>query len=402
VTPATRFLPVVLLLVAFLSGSASARDLKVHLVTVSPGELVWERYGHNLLIFEDPADGWGISYDWGRFDFDQPGFILRFLRGEMIYATGRVDAANVLDFYVNRQGRGVLVQRLDLTPEQTIALLRACETSYLPENREYEYDYFTANCSTRLRDVVDEALAGELRKAWQGVDAGTTYRIEGERHMAPDWPVWFGMQAGFGMSADRPLDAWRAAFVPATLAELVREVEIDGRPLVAAERVLQADPLPPVPQDRPSRAWATGLIGIGIAAAMVALRVRRLTRMANGVVLAWMTFTGLAGLLGVCLWAFTEHVAGHANQTVLAASPLGLAVVAALLVKRWRRLVAGLAMTQAGLAGLAVVLYAIPGLGQENGAALAFFLPPTLAAAWVVTDDRPRRDQSPDARPAAA
>jgi hypothetical protein len=36
-----------------------------------------------------------------------------------------------------------------------------------PENREYLYDYFRDNCSTRVRDAVDRAVGGRVRQAGQ-------------------------------------------------------------------------------------------------------------------------------------------------------------------------------------------------------------------------------------------
>ncbi|HEX9754952.1 MAG TPA: hypothetical protein VGA42_04560, partial [Gemmatimonadales bacterium] len=43
--------------------------LAVYLVTFGPGPQVWERFGHNAILFRDSVTGEGPAYDYGRFDF---------------------------------------------------------------------------------------------------------------------------------------------------------------------------------------------------------------------------------------------------------------------------------------------------------------------------------------------
>src|SRR5688500_2185767 len=254
---------------------SAAQDLRVFLVTVGPGELAWERFGHNALLFIDESTGRSVAYDWGRFDFDQPNFFGRFIRGDMLYSSGAGDGDETLAFY-ERLGRRIDLQELNLTPEQAAALLRACEKGYLPENREYRYDYFLANCSTKLRDVLDEALGGAVRAQLEGIATGVTWRGEAERHVAEDWPLWAGFHVGFGRPADREIDAWEQGFLPAELRDWLRTVQItgsDGQPaaLVAREIVLTEGRLPLAPSQPPSRWWLAGLLGLMLASAMLLL-----------------------------------------------------------------------------------------------------------------------------------
>ncbi len=381
--------------------TAAAQELRVYLVTVGPGEKPWERYGHNALLFEDPQTGESLSYDWGRFDFDQPNFIARFVRGDMLYSSGVSDGNRVLGFYADQLDRRVELQELALSPEQTRRLLRLCEIANLPANSQYRYDYFIANCSTKLRDVLDEALGGQIAEQLQGVPAGTTFRDEAERHIAYHWPMWLGFNAGLGRPADRPIDAWEYTFLPAELRDWLRDVEIaadDGapRPLVRTELLLNEGDAPVTPVDPPSRWWQTGILGLALAAGMLLLTRLRRPGWSLAAAGLWFLLAGLGGTLLLLLWAFTDHWAAYWNQSLLLLSPLGLPLAFETMTQRHPRAIRLLAGIHLGLCVLGALLHLVPGVGQENLPIIALALPANAAAAWVA-GLRTGRRQSPTA-----
>ena len=49
------------------------------LVTFGPGELYFERFGHNAIWLREPAAGLDHTFNFGYFDFEQEDFFLRFL-----------------------------------------------------------------------------------------------------------------------------------------------------------------------------------------------------------------------------------------------------------------------------------------------------------------------------------
>lgn len=403
---------IIFFLVLFLyPGWAVAQDLRSFVVTIGPGDLPYERFGHNALLFIDSATGEAVAYDWGRFDFDQPNFIGRFVRGDMLYSSGAEEGNRLLSYYVDTLERDVILQELNLTPEQTAQLLNGCERGYLPENRDYRYDYFLANCSTKLRDAIDEVLDGQLKEQLAGVPADTTFRREAERHIAPDWLLWLGFQAGLGRPADRPIDAWEQAFLPAELRDWLRTVEVtdaegNTRPLVAQEVVLSEGRFLPTAVDAPNRWWQTGLIGLGLGGGMVVLgRLRRplAARLAAG---TWFLLAGLGGTFLLYIWAFSGHHAGYANQTALLLSPVGLPLAIMTLARPGRPATRWLVALHLGLSALALLLYSLPGAGQGNAAVIALVVPVNLGAAWVAmsrpcphTPDQaasPSSDAAPD------
>ena len=90
-------------------------ELRVYLLTMGPGERVWERFGHNAIWIRDPASQPDTAYNYGLFDFQQENFLLRFIRGQMWYWMAGFPAEAYVRTYV-RDNRSVWVQELNLPP----------------------------------------------------------------------------------------------------------------------------------------------------------------------------------------------------------------------------------------------------------------------------------------------
>ena len=71
--------------------------------------------------------------------------------------------------------RDVWVQPLPLTTDEKRRLLARLEHDVQDAHKRYAYDHLTDNCSTRVRDALDEATGGKLR-AMQVPSDGRTYR----------------------------------------------------------------------------------------------------------------------------------------------------------------------------------------------------------------------------------
>src|SRR5690606_4488909 len=74
----------------------------------------------------------------------------------------------------------------DLEPAEAGTLAARLAENALPGNAAYDYDYFRDNCSTRVRDALDEALGGLLGAHMHGRSRGNTYRSEAVRLARPD------------------------------------------------------------------------------------------------------------------------------------------------------------------------------------------------------------------------
>jgi len=141
----------------------AAAQIRIGVATVQPGQVFFERFGHNALVVDRPERADPITYNFGYFDPDEPGFLTHFIRGDMRYSVVALPLSTELHYY-QQDRRGVSIQWLDLDDTAAAALAAALAENVRPEHAHYRYDYFTANCSTKVRDALDQALGGTLRQ----------------------------------------------------------------------------------------------------------------------------------------------------------------------------------------------------------------------------------------------
>jgi hypothetical protein len=374
-------------------------QITVTLVTFGLGQEVFERFGHNALWIHDANTPGDSAYHWGLFSFDEPGFLVRFLTGDTKYWMGAVDVRELMEGE-RRKGRPITLQRLNLTPAQALALRDFVRWNALEENKYYRYDYFADNCATRLRDALDRAVGGAIRRATDTATTTLSYRRESVRLTDGMAPVQAGIDIALGRPADVPLTKWESFFIPMRLRDAVRGVRIPGPdgvevPLVAQEQVVPLLPdAKPIPEAAiaPSLTPRFAMLGVLLGALIVVLRVMMITRRsaAWGLALFGSAWSLLCGVLGVILlfaWIATKHVFWASNENVLLLTPFSLALVmlipAAVLSGRRERAARMVASIVVLLGVVAAVLAIVPG-GQENGAVVALFLPVHLALAWAL------------------
>jgi hypothetical protein len=355
---------------------------RIGVLVMEPGEVFFERFGHIAILVQEGDRA--TSYNFGFFDPEEPGFLDNFVHGRMMYYLIPLPLSEDLAQYRD-EGRGVTLQWLDLDPAQARATARDLAFNALPAHRRYRYDYYTDNCSTRVRDVLDRALGGRLKEQLSGRSRGNTWRSESVRLAWPAKWMAFGFHLGLGGAADRPLSRWEEAFIPMRLRESLREARrADGKPLVLSERSLVPHTLSLPPDEEPR--WRTPALIIGLALAIgVSLLGARRPRLLAGLALPFWLVVGLAGSLMAFLWFGTEHFAAHGNENLLLLSPLALG----LLPGGWRlmrgreagRLFRILLWTLAGLAAVAAFLKFLPFRPQQNVEWVLMLLPLHLALA---------------------
>lgn len=385
------------------AGPASAQrvqeadSLRVYLLTFEPGAAVWERFGHNAIWIHDPAAGTDIAYHWGLFDMSEAGFMVEFLQGRMVYSMGAADAGPLMDAY-RRVGRPVTIHELALTVEQAADLQEFVQWNIRPENRRYRYDYFRDNCSTRVRDALDDAMGGALRRELMARPAEQTYRSQAVDLTADDVLLTTAMDLGLGPLADQPITHWELAYVPMRLRDDLATMTVDragdAAPLVVSGRRLDAlsgrDPVQAGDSSPARRALGHLLAGLlvgGVLVGSAVLAARKDARSAlrsaprwvlGGLGALWGLVAGALGLILLGLWTLTDHEFAWNNENLLQANPLALAL--AVLVPLAVRRRGSVAATR--LAGLLVALslfglflHPLPVTPQANIAVIALALP---------------------------
>ncbi len=370
-------------------------QVTVYLVTVGPGEQVWEQFGHNAIWISDDSSGFNRAYNYGLFSFQQEGFVTRFLQGRMEYWMRGFDTDPHLQGYVS-EDRSVWIQELNLSTQQKTELRDFLVWNERPENRFYRYHYYYDNCSTRIRDAIDRVLEGIIEDQTGGVFPGATLRYHSLRLVSEDLLVYSGLLLGLGQPVDQPLSAWDEMFLPLKLRDHLRNVVLrndDGteQPLVLSERTLYESTEfveNAAPPKRTIHFLAVGMVlalGALLLAHMATERPGRRIFFA-GAAATWYAIVGIAGVGLAALWMFTDHDTSYRNENLFWFDPVAvlLIVLAPLLVFRvqWSIRAGRLAAVfVAGAALLGLALQIVPGMDQVNGPLIALTLPPNLAFA---------------------
>ena len=152
----------------------------VELVTMGVGALIWERHGHIALCVRYRDSRRDACYNYGIGDFGNPApMIWGFFRGTKSFWVGKLRRQPMLDFYAQAD-RTVWVQPLPLSDVEERAVIDQLERDILPENKHYSYDHFWDNCTTRVRDVLDNATGGSLASMKRGGGDKTFRRLARE------------------------------------------------------------------------------------------------------------------------------------------------------------------------------------------------------------------------------
>jgi len=380
----------------------------IHLITIGVGEAIWERFGHNGLLVQDRLTGEEIVFEWGQFSFGQVDFIPRLARGEMLYSMGAAYLTDVVRKYA-ADDRSVWAQELALTPAQEERLVGALYTNYEPENQQYLYDYYEDNCSTRLRDALDAVLNGAIYEQLAGVETGRSWRWHTRRLLQSDLGGYIGIQFVLGHPGDRKIDRWEEMFLPLQMRDFAAQATIPDpaggrRPLVVAERVLVPETgksVKAAPDSWLGRAAAIGLgaglffFGLGALGARLgaARALLGLLGSLTSVIL------GLAGTLVLIAGLFTDHDFWAWNETILLATPLSI-LLGLLLMPMWigRRpseRTVRVARWVSAIALAALLMRALPILGQDNLEVIAVLLPLHLGMAGALARARLTPDSTP-------
>jgi hypothetical protein len=354
------------------------------LVTIAPGEIYWQRFGHNAIWLREPARGLDHTFNFGYFDFEQENFFLRFLTGRMLYQSLAFSASREMAAYAG-EGRAVSAQRLDLGPAEYERLRDHLLWHVQPANRDYLYDYFLDNCSTRIRDAIDLAIDGALSAVTREQPAQASFRDHTRRLTVMTFWYYLGLETVLGRPVDRPISRWDEMFIPGILAEAVRSADVLDERGPLAENAVWIYP-PAVPESAVGSPWWRYLVASLALMIVLKLGLKGKPALAVGLARAWLLTAALLGLVLLSLWGLTDHRVVGPNANLLLFNPLFLLVLKGKPIRALLPLVA--------VGGAAALVQGWPIGWQYNLDVVALVLPLNLVAALVL-----RSSLSAPARP---
>ena len=242
-----RLIIIIFFSLGFINVKAGQDSIQVSLLTVSPGEMVYEKFGHTALRIKDLKGGYDLVFNYGLFSFDSPNFLYRFVKGETDYQLGATETDYFITDYAMRGSR-VTEQVINLNQEEANRLFELLKENYKKENRVYRYNFFFDNCSTRPKDIIIKSIDGNVEYT-EIMESPLSFRdLVYEKTGGPNTWLSFGIDLTLGANTDKKVNREEAMFLPEYLmdyfsgAEIIRRDTIEEKQsLVGETRILIED-----------------------------------------------------------------------------------------------------------------------------------------------------------------
>ncbi len=297
---------------------------RISLITCSPGTELYSSFGHTAIRVVDSSRGTDLIFNYGTFDFNDPHFYTKFIRGKLLYF---VSIDNFTDFTSEYQyeKRGIIEQVLNLSCPERQQLLSALNENAKEENKYYKYDFVHDNCTTRVRDIVARFCLDSLTTnnilPWKGVSFRNLIH-ECLDKAGQNWSK-LGIDMLLGMPLDKKISNNEAMFLPDYLLKGFDSSHFGKKELVAGKITI----LSPAFQTS-TKSLFTPLIVFGALFVITALlgfsqskRVKIYFRIFDPF------FFFLCGAIGVWIlfmWLGTDHLTCRNNLNLLWALPTHL------------------------------------------------------------------------------
>lgn len=310
------------------SVTAIVAEPRVSVLTCSPGDEVYSLFGHTAFRYCDDERGMDVVFSYGYFDFEAPGFVWRFILGETDYMVGAVPYASFEREYALR-GSEVVEQVLALSAEQKQGIFETLVENCKVENREYRYNYFYNNCTTRIRDLV---FGYAVDVVVNDTAPAITFR-QALSELTSAYPWYeFGINLILGSDIDKPVSREALEFIPGNLMRdlaVANARTLDGKmaPLVIKQSSIISPTVSSLPEQRSNLTpFNVSLLLLLFTMVVMLCEVRsRRTYWLYDILL--MLSQGLAGLLLLFMALFSQHPAVGNNWLILLFNPLALVIL---------------------------------------------------------------------------
>lgn len=344
----------------------SSSHLQVSLITCAPGEELYSIFGHTAIRIVDSTNHTDLFYNYGTFNFNDPEFYSKFVRGKLDYFLNTDNAADFFASY-QQEGRTIYEQILHLTSQQKQAIQQYLINNLSGNNKYYKYDFLFDNCTTRSRDALAKTLG--FTNNFQFVAQGTTFRNMLYQYLDSGGACWskLGIDILLGSKIDVPVTMEQSTFLPDYLMHSVdsfntKNIFIADRKTYAATTVVkEKDNYQPL------------IIFSFLAIVIVALAnvkhkvVQTILRYYAAFILL---LTGLLGCFLLFMWFGTDHKSCAANYNLLWALPTN--IIACFMINKKTNFAKNYFLIGLIISGLTVVFWFL--LPQQFNVALFPFV----------------------------
>lgn len=305
--------------------SAQPCHLRISLITVGTGNELYATFGHTAIRVIDSTDSEDYVFNYGTFDFDTPHFYWKFVRGKLMYSLSVAYFNDFMSEYYQEK-RKVTEQVLNLTCAEKETIWQFLQNNYLPQNRDYKYDFLFDNCSTRIRDIFVRVFGPGWKYPNIVPEPELSFRTEINRYLSNKPWEKLGINLMFGKSTDDTMNSSQIMFIPDFLEKGVGSSTLNNKPLVESTQVLY-DPGPQPDNSFP--VYLEPLFWLVILAIFIVVISFNRQWLISRKLLPWVDrclffLTGLLGLFLLFMWFGTDHGVCRWNFNLLWAFPLNI------------------------------------------------------------------------------
>jgi hypothetical protein len=290
---------------------------QISLVTCAPGNELYSIFGHTAIRVFDSTNGSDVFYNYGTFDFDDPNFFAKFVRGKLDYYLS-VESAN--DFFLTYQNerRTVTEQVLALSSQEKKSILQALLINISGNNKYYKYDFLFDNCTTRARDIIKGRSSFSQEKL---VPQGTTFRNMLYLYLDSSGMCWskLGIDILLGSKIDKPVTVEQSNFLPDYLMLAFDSSNVKHK-LIEDRKVYKAFGANNVSKNN----YQPLIVFIMLLLLMILASFSKNTFVQKIHFYSSLFFVFMSGIIGVLLlfmWFGTDHKSCSNNYNILWALP---------------------------------------------------------------------------------
>ncbi len=307
--------------------------IQISLLTCTPGEELYSTFGHSAFRVVDSVTHTDLVFNYGTFDFYDPDFYKKFIRGKLVYFVATDSLPSFLLEYEYYK-RGVTEQVLNLSCSERQRMLVALNENAKEENKYYRYDFNYDNCTTRLRDMLEKITRQKLQTRNILPHTGTTFRNLIHEYLNKGGQHWskLGIDILLGSPLDKKVTNSEAMFLPDYLMMAFDSATFNGKPLVSEKNSLIN-----AFENKKSNTLFTPFILFSILFLVICVVSFLKKEWVNFLNFFDFIFFFLLGLLGswlVFMWLGTDHAMCKNNFNLLWALPSHLPIAFFLFSKK--------------------------------------------------------------------
>jgi len=235
------FFFLLLISVSYLGKAQNHENLRISLLTVEPrANQVYTIFGHTALRLQNAEPSYDVVFNWGTFDFNKPNFIPLFMKGETDYFLSVSDFSSF--YYSYAMGNATITEQiLNIPEDQKDALIAMLQNNLHPENLEYRYNFIFDNCTSRVRDIIENFCGGQLNYPEQKEEV-TFRKLIHECTKPYPW-LEAGIDCLIGNGADSLVSVRNELWLPVKLKEALDHSAVTGKdgsryPIVLSSHII--------------------------------------------------------------------------------------------------------------------------------------------------------------------